>query len=70
VIPADWTSHRRDDGELLGWIRPEGEGWVAVDLFGHKVSAPLDWLDAEAVLELLDQAAERRLRQVHGPGRF
>lgn len=51
MIPADWTSHRRDDGELLGWIRPEGEGWVAVDLFGHDVSAPLDWLDAEAALE-------------------
>ena len=51
MIDSDWTPHRRDDGELLGWIRPEDDEWVAVDLFGHEVSGPLDWLDAEAILE-------------------
>ena len=51
MIPADWTPHRRDDGELLGWIRPEGEDWVAVDLLGHEASAAVDWLDAEEILE-------------------
>lgn len=51
MIESDWTPHRRDDGELLGWIRPEDDEWVAVDLFGHEVSGPLDWLDAEAILE-------------------
>lgn len=50
-VPPHWTAHRRDDGELVGWIRPEGELWVAVDLFGHDVSAPIEWLDAEEVLE-------------------
>ncbi len=47
----DWTPHRRDDGELLGWIRPDGEAWVAVDVLGRTASAPADWLEAEAALE-------------------
>ena len=51
MIPSDWTPHRRDDGELFGWIRPEGEDWVAVDLLGHAASDAVDWLDAEKALE-------------------
>lgn len=51
MIPADWTPHRRDDGELLGWIRPSGEAWLAVDLLGREVGPPREWLDAEAALE-------------------
>lgn len=51
MIPPDWTPHRREDGELVGWIRPEGEDWVALDLLGREASGPIDWLDAEAVLE-------------------
>lgn len=47
----DWTPHRRDDGELLGWIRPEGDLWVGVDVLGRSASAPGDWLEAEAALE-------------------
>lgn len=47
----DWTPHRRDDGELLGWIHPAGEYWVAVDVLGRTASAPTEWLDAEAALE-------------------
>lgn len=53
---SDWTPHRRDDGELLGWIRPADEQstddhWVAVDVLGRTASEPTDWLDAEAALE-------------------
>ena len=48
---SDWTPHRRDDGELLGWIRPDGDRWVAVDVLGRPVSTPVEWLDAEAALE-------------------
>lgn len=47
----DWTPHRRDDGELLGWIHPSGDEWEAVDLLGRSVVGPVDWLDAEAALE-------------------
>lgn len=48
---TDWTPHRREDGELLGWIHPAGDEWIAVDVLGRAVSGPMEWLDAEAVLE-------------------
>ena len=48
---ADCTPHRRDDGELLGWIRPAGDDWIAVDVLGRVVGAPTEWLDAEAALD-------------------
>jgi len=51
MIPADWTPHRRDDGEIVGWIRPEGDEWVAVDLLGREASGAVDWLEAEDALE-------------------
>lgn len=50
-VPGDWTPHRRDDGELVGWILPSGEEWTAVDVLGREVVASVDWLDAEAALE-------------------
>lgn len=70
---SDWTPHRRDDGELLGWIHPDGDGWVAVDVLGRPASEPTEWLDAEAALEergiawladpwMLEGEAERPLR--------
>ena len=49
--PADWTAHRRDDGELVGWIRADGAGWTAIDVLGREVVTSVDWLDAEAALE-------------------
>lgn len=49
--PTDWTPHRRDDGELLGWIHPEDDGWVPVDVLGRRVATPIDWLEAEVALE-------------------
>lgn len=69
----DWTPHRRDDGELLGWIYPEGEDWVAVDVLGRALTAPTEWLEAEAALDahgiawladpwMLDGQDERSLR--------
>ncbi|MEZ5085341.1 MAG: hypothetical protein R2722_03505 [Tessaracoccus sp.] len=47
----DWTPHRRDDGEQLGWIRPEGDEWVPVDVLGRELSGPVDWLEAEETLD-------------------
>lgn len=52
ALPADWIAHRRgSDRELIGWIRPEGDDWVAVSLFGADVSGPLEWVEAEEALE-------------------
>ncbi|QMU96522.1 hypothetical protein FVO59_04345 [Microbacterium esteraromaticum] len=56
MLPADWIPHRRDDGELLGWIRPEGDDWVAIDVLGRPASDAVDWLDAEAALEAVGLA--------------
>ena len=51
-VPADWIAHRRpDDGEMLGWMRPSGEDWVAVSILGWAVSEPVNWLAAEEALE-------------------
>ncbi|MDN3310895.1 hypothetical protein QWJ90_08130 [Microbacterium oryzae] len=52
MITPDWIPHRRaSDGELVGWVRPAGDGWVAVSLFGTDLTEPVDWLSAEEVLE-------------------
>lgn len=51
-MQPDWIPHRRgSDRELIGWIRPEADAWVAVSLFGADVSGPLDWVEAEEALE-------------------
>lgn len=46
----DGTPHRRDDGELLGWITTHGDAWAAIDVLGRPV-AEGEWLDLEAALE-------------------
>ncbi|KRC37427.1 hypothetical protein ASE27_05530 [Oerskovia sp. Root918] len=52
MLPASWISHRRpDDREHIGWIRPDGDAWVAVSLLGHDLTGPVDWLDAEEALD-------------------
>ncbi|HEV7813281.1 MAG TPA: hypothetical protein VGO99_09930 [Leifsonia sp.] len=48
----DWIEHRRGDGELIGWMRPEGDGFVPIDLLGREAGSVSDWLTAE---ELLDE---------------
>ena len=53
MLPEDWIEHRRHDGETVGWIVPDGEGFRVRDLLGREVTdEPLDWLGAE---ELLDE---------------
>ncbi|WP_139417656.1 hypothetical protein [Agromyces laixinhei] len=51
AIAADWIEHRRGDGELLGWMRPDGEGFVVIDLLGRPLTDAVDWLSAEETLE-------------------
>lgn len=52
MLPADWIAHRRpDDREPLGWLRPDGDAWVAVSLIGRELSGPVDWTTAEEALE-------------------
>ena len=51
TVGADWIEHRRGDRERLGWMRPQGDGFVVIDLLGREVSGELEWLDAEKLLE-------------------
>lgn len=50
-MTAPGTAHRREDGELVGWIRPLGDLWQGIDLLGRLVGDPAEWLEAEAALE-------------------
>ncbi len=52
---AGWIEHRRpDDHEHVGWIRPDGEAWVAVSLLGEELTGPVDWIEAEEALDGTD----------------
>jgi hypothetical protein len=47
-----WIEHRRGlDGELLGWMKPVGDGFVAIDLLGREKTGVVEWLDAEETLD-------------------
>ncbi|CAN5160443.1 hypothetical protein BH11ACT5_BH11ACT5_11330 [soil metagenome] len=51
-MDPDWIAHRRPgDRELLGWMLPEGDGFVVIDLLGRRRTEAIDWLDAEEALE-------------------
>ena len=53
-MEADWIEHRRsDDGERVGWMKPVGEGFVAIDLLGRRRTDVVDWLVAEETLDEL-----------------
>jgi hypothetical protein len=48
----NWIEHRRGrDGELLGWMKPVGDGFVAMDLLGREKTDVVDWLVAEETLD-------------------
>ena len=50
--PETWIEHRRPgDRERLGWIRPDGDGFVAHDALGREATGTVDWLTAEEALE-------------------
>ncbi len=51
---SDWIAHRRGhDGELQGWMVPEGEGFVVIDLLGRRRTDAVDWHLAEETLDAL-----------------
>lgn len=53
MIPADWIPHRRDDGEIVGWIDTESHApqYLPIDRLGRALEPVHGWLEAEAVLE-------------------
>jgi len=54
MLSTDWIEHRRGpDGERLGWMVPEGDGFVVIDLLGRRRTDSVDWFTAEETLEAL-----------------
>lgn len=51
MIPPSWTEHRRDeDGELLGYLAPEGDGaHRPMTVFGHSLGAVGTRADADTL---------------------
>jgi len=67
MIPQDWIPHHRDeDGELLGYLRPAGDSFEPMTVFGYPLAEPADEYDAAAVLDAvgLSYLAERWLLTV------
>jgi len=53
-MEPDWIEHRRsDDRERVGWVKPVGEGFVAIDLWGRRRTGVVDWMLAEETLDEL-----------------
>lgn len=50
-MSVQMTPHRREDGEVVGWIVSDGDGWRGIDLLGRTVLHGDDWLAIEAALE-------------------
>lgn len=56
-MDPDWIEHHRaTDGELLGWILPQGEDFVPIDRLGRRVGPAGDWFSAEHRLDDLGLA--------------
>ncbi|MCW4385470.1 hypothetical protein OH146_06760 [Salinibacterium sp. SYSU T00001] len=51
AVDPTWIEHRRGDRERLGWMRPEGEGFVVIDLLGRELTGVVDWFTAEETLD-------------------
>ncbi len=48
----DWVEHRReDDGELVGFLAPTGDGFTAMTVFGSPLADPAERVEAERVLD-------------------
>lgn len=70
MIPTDWMPHERhDDGELLGYLAPAGDGmFTPRTIFGLALDGPAEQADAERRLEEVGLAclADRWLLDVDG----
>ncbi|MGV0110980.1 hypothetical protein [Arthrobacter sp. CP30] len=52
MIPESWASYyRQDDGELLGYLVPDGDLFLPVTVFGYELGKAVDEYDASYVLE-------------------
>lgn len=54
MLSSEWIECRRGGGERVGWAVPADDGFHVVDLLGRRrTEQPVDWFDAEALLEAI-----------------
>ena len=53
AVPSHWIPHRREDGEVIGWIDLESQEpeMIPIDRLGRTLEPVSDWTMAEEVLE-------------------
>lgn len=70
MIPTHWMPHRRrEDGELVGYLVLDGDGFVPLTVFGHPLAGPCELDVAEDLLDRRGLAvlAERWVWHDGGP---
>lgn len=55
MLPETWIPHRREDGELIGWIdmTVADPRMVPIDRLGRALDPVDDWFEAEEALEAI-----------------
>ena len=55
MLPDTWIPHRREDGELIGWIdmTVADPRIVPIDRLGRALEPVDDWFEAEEALEAI-----------------
>ena len=55
MLPETWIPHRREDGELIGWIdmTVAEPNLVPIDRLGRAMDPVEDWFEAEEMLDSL-----------------
>ena len=53
MLPETWIPHRREDGELIGWIdmAVAEPNLVPIDRLGRAMDPVEDWFEAEEMLD-------------------
>ena len=52
MIPADWEPYQREDGEVIGYLVADEDGFVVpINLVGHPIGEAMDRFAAEDLLE-------------------
>ncbi|MEE2057969.1 hypothetical protein [Rhodococcus artemisiae] len=53
AVPSHWIPHRREDGEVIGWIDLESQepDLIPIDRLGRPLPSVSDWNAAEEVLD-------------------
>lgn len=70
MLPDTWIPHRREDGELIGWIdmAVADPRLVPIDRLGRALEPVDDWFEAEEALEAIGLRFLAQRFEYRGPG--